>query len=475
MNDPALISAAAKRVLSLFNAPHNVRQVPMGEPGQFQSELAKMRRDPPRQRTFPEVQPKSFTDAFWQDCHAVATAAIHWAVQNREALMMFVAARPMDDSSVSDATLKDIKAVVNSVAAAAIERELAPSAVKSDEVMRSTVVLFKPKDQPAAVPLPEAHNLHELYRLVCSVKEHLGGMTADWWCKHHFKPLPPMPGVVGIINAEAKAAWHRRKAANEYRDALRSQAMRLWKLGLLKVPAEIDNGEADITKALIPWLMDALSSEAQPSATSVAPQASMPTIREPAPQEKADITYDATHCFRMRGNVWEVRFDGESGNFTDLRGFGILCQLLRFPNRSKPLTAAELLGRNVYDAGKQAPDEILDGEARKEYRDQIAEYDQEIEQANESDDIPKVESLKRERQEVMDHLNAATGLGGKSRLLGSVNPDKSARNTVRNAITRVRDVIAKTMPVLAIHLKESIEIGEDCVYRPNRPIVWELD
>jgi hypothetical protein len=111
----------------------------------------------------------------------------------------------------------------------------------------------------------------------------------------------------------------------------------------------------------------------------------------------------------------------------------------------------------------------------KDYRQQIAEYDRDIEQANGTGDTPKAESLGRERQEVIDRLKADTGLGGNSRTLGPVNPDKSAENAVRNAITRARRKIAKRMPKLEAHLKESVVIGKDCAYRPTSSIAWELD
>jgi hypothetical protein len=118
-----------------------------------------------------------------------------------------------------------------------------------------------------AVTLPEAHDFHELYAMIIRVCEHLGAMTGEWWRKYHFKPSPPTPDIVVVIDPEGEAAWHRRRAAKEYRDQLRNQLLRLWQPGRPILPEQEANPEPDIRNKLTPWLMGVLS--ADPAMTSV--------------------------------------------------------------------------------------------------------------------------------------------------------------------------------------------------------------
>ena len=178
----------------------------------------------------------------------------------------------------------------------------------------------------------------------------------------------------------------------------------------------------------------------------------------------------ARYRFRLIGDMWEIRYDGESGNFSDLKGFGIIAKLLKSPNPQRPMTAAELLGRNADDAvAEHTQQPALDPEALRAYREQIAEYDRDIEQANESGDEPKAESLTREKNQVIHQLKAATRIGNGVRSIGPKDPAKSAQVAARQAVKRVRDQVAKTMPRLAEHLRTSLNIGEQCSYRPSNP------
>ena len=109
----------------------------------------------------------------------------------------------------------------------------------------------------------------ELYSFVTKVCEHLGTMTGDWWQKYHFKASPPTPGITVVIDPEGEAAWHRRRAAKEYRDQLRNQLLRLWQPGLPIPPEQKANPEADIRNKLTPWIMGSLNADsAVPMATS---------------------------------------------------------------------------------------------------------------------------------------------------------------------------------------------------------------
>lgn len=56
-----------------------------------------------------------------------------------------------------------------------------------------------------------------------------------------------------------------------------------------------------------------------------------PASADHRPESKTSPQY----CWRRRGEMWEIRFDQECGTFPNLKGFGIIAKLLRFPNPSR--------------------------------------------------------------------------------------------------------------------------------------------
>lgn len=113
-----------------------------------------------------------------------------------------------------------------------------------------------------ARPLPTAENISELYKLFLQVREHLNSMTPEWWNRDVFKPLPSDgTGGMVVINPAGEANWCRGQAANEYRDNLRIQAMRLWQPGMTIPPPQDRSAERDIFDVLMPWLMSVMNNK----------------------------------------------------------------------------------------------------------------------------------------------------------------------------------------------------------------------
>ena len=132
--------------------------------------------------------------------------------------------------------------------------------------------------------LPEAQTPAELLKLVLDVGKRLTGMTGEWWSREHFRPSPNTSETVVIIDAEAEAAWHRRRAAAQYRDALRLQALRLCADDptLSAPPPATRDPERDITDELAQWCIDAQRADtpAKPRQPQIADDHQLPPVEE---------------------------------------------------------------------------------------------------------------------------------------------------------------------------------------------------
>ena len=74
---------------------------------------------------------------------------------------------------------------------------------------------------------------------------------------------------------------------------------------------------------------------------------------------------------------------------------------------------------------------------------------------------------------IAQQLDAATGLGGKSRTFGG-ETDK-ARIRIQKAIKRARDNICALIPTCAPYL-DAVKTGENCYYEPDpaKNIFWKV-
>lgn len=180
--------------------------------------------------------------------------------------------------------------------------------------------------------------------------------------------------------------------------------------------------------------------------------------------------------FRLEGDYWTIRLEGDEARVRDGRGVRCLELLARHPGRE--ISALELAGsfaaappRRGPPAGKalragglDRPGEILDRRARSEYRRRVAELRAELAAAP-SD--PAAAVWRAEIEVLQRELSAAEGFGGRSRRFPSsaerarVNLTKS----IRAAVAR----IAEANPRLGGHFEESIRTGACFSYRPAAP------
>ena len=185
--------------------------------------------------------------------------------------------------------------------------------------------------------------------------------------------------------------------------------------------------------------------------------------------------------FRQEGDYWTVAFAGEVCRIKNLQGMQYIAQLLRQPYEeihvltlatgelppaegptqdSSQSYAEGMAGSPFQDAG-----EMLDPQARAAYKHRLSELQTEREEAQEFNDLGRVERLQEEMDFLTQELSQAVGLGGRARKVGSTA--ERARVNVTKRIRAAIKRIAASHPALGDHLKRTIQTGTFCTYAPE--------
>jgi uncharacterized membrane protein len=200
----------------------------------------------------------------------------------------------------------------------------------------------------------------------------------------------------------------------------------------------------------------------------------------PAPEDQP--TPAASAAFQREGDFWTIAYEGQCLRLKDAKGLQYIAHLLRHTGREfhalELAAGAEADHPVARDAGVEiAPGlgdagEILDPQARSDYRQRVEELRSELEEATRWGDAGRADKLGQEIDFLTEELSAAFGLGGRARKAGDV------ADRARKAVTsRIRDTIArigKEHPALGLHLENAIRTGVFCSYRPDRSPEWQL-
>ena len=180
-----------------------------------------------------------------------------------------------------------------------------------------------------------------------------------------------------------------------------------------------------------------------------------------------------TPAFVLRpaaGGLWQIGPASSPAGVPAMRGLEYLHHLLARPGTD--VSALDLASARSGGATVVQPDagEPLDRRALAAYRRRIAEIDTLV-----ADDPARVAPrLLAEREFVRAELDAATGLGGRPREVGSTT--ERARVAVRKAVVNALLRITEVDPVLGRHLHERVRTGTACRYEPDprAPVRWLL-
>jgi hypothetical protein len=170
--------------------------------------------------------------------------------------------------------------------------------------------------------------------------------------------------------------------------------------------------------------------------------------------------------FRLSGAVRLISYLGKPAELPESKGLHDIAVLIDAAGAD--VHVLTLLG---HEHARLGADPMLDDRAKAEFRARLDDLDEEIDDAEALGWSDRAEVLRTERASLIRELAHATGLGGRDRRLG--DETERARKTVS---ARVRDALAKVdrvHPELAAHLRDALQMGTVCCYRPGKPTSWQ--
>lgn len=176
--------------------------------------------------------------------------------------------------------------------------------------------------------------------------------------------------------------------------------------------------------------------------------------------------------FRREGELWTVGLPGRTIHLRDSKGLAYIRTLLVSPGQEvhalELVTGGHAVAQAAGDAGA-----VLDDEAKRAYRERVAELQSEIAEAEEWRDPERAARAREELEFVAGELAAAVGLGGRDRRAKS--DAERARVNVTRAIRSALKKIEAEDPELAQYLAASVKTGTFCSYSaPRSSVTWQL-
>lgn len=115
---------------------------------------------------------------------------------------------------------------------------------------------------------------------------------------------------------------------------------------------------------------------------------------------------------------------------------------------------------------------LIDEKALKKYKNHIHKLREEIEEAEKNKNFSRKEFLEKEYEFLQKEIISASGISGKVRDMA--DESEKARKSVSAAYRRALKIIQKEDSSLYSHLKNSIQMGEYCMYQPEEKIFWTI-
>jgi hypothetical protein len=165
------------------------------------------------------------------------------------------------------------------------------------------------------------------------------------------------------------------------------------------------------------------------------------------------------------GDSWLIRFGSVEFHLKDMRGVRLLAALVAEPGREFHVLDLSHGGKAPTEAVDRGDaGQLLDEEARRQYRARVSELQDELQEAESWNDPARVERARQELEFIQQELSQALGLGGRERKAGS-----AAERARVNVQRRIRDAIRRIEghhQGLAKHLDRSVRTGTYCAYEP---------
>lgn len=134
------------------------------------------------------------------------------------------------------------------------------------------------------------------------------------------------------------------------------------------------------------------------------------------------------------------------------------------------MTEEQLNEQNLSLSGLGNTGEIIDEKTKKQLQNRKQAIQDQLSDAEEFGDREKQIELEEELEKIEQYLAGALGLRG--RIRRSSDPIEKIRKTVSTAIKRTCDTFLQDCPELGRHLKNSLETGTSCIYKPKDFVDW---
>jgi tetratricopeptide (TPR) repeat protein len=177
--------------------------------------------------------------------------------------------------------------------------------------------------------------------------------------------------------------------------------------------------------------------------------------------------------FRSDGDMRTIGWADSQVVLRDLKGLKYIARLLADPGRE--FHALELVRLEQGTGGPERSNAgivVLDETAKEAYRRRLVDVDDDIADAEATNDLGRAELARRDREYLVAELRHAVGLGGRDRTV--LDDGERARVSVTRSIRYSLARLAEASPVVAAHLQQHVHTGTFCSYEPDalQPVSW---
>ena len=179
-----------------------------------------------------------------------------------------------------------------------------------------------------------------------------------------------------------------------------------------------------------------------------------------------------SHVFKREGGMWRLVYEGQQAYVKHTVGMLYLAELLR-RNAGEEVRAdklrADAAGRP--QGPKASPGvKTLDEKAVEEFKAELAELEEELDEAKANADLAGQERIQKDITELAGQLSSSTGVGGHVRKIG--DDVERARVAVTQAVDRALKNIHNAHKPLWEHLDKRVSRGRYFRYTPDGSSSW---
>ncbi len=185
------------------------------------------------------------------------------------------------------------------------------------------------------------------------------------------------------------------------------------------------------------------------------------------PIQAKPISTTRSNTFIANDGLWQMIYEEKTIQIPEVKGFLDIARLLATPG--VPVHCTEIMG-NPDSLSEDTP--VADNKALKAYEKRLRELREEIQDAEEMNDLGRSEKLNAELDQLTDHISKALGIGRRSRRLNA--PAERARAAVTWRIRSAIKKIEAAHPSLGRHLTNAVRTGTFCCYDPEKEQGWIL-